>query len=205
MASMTLLPPTNPKTLEKTRPIITFCHPVQTRTEEPAEARPAPAKPATRAWLSLVGMPHRAATLDQTTIPTIAPPTVVRVTALGSMMSLPMVAATAVPDSTPRRLKTDAMARAPRGDRARVPTTVAMALGASVQPLTNSAARISSSTTSSSRLISMPPRSIVRQSIHRCVQKRMGEHLPTINARYLDTTREGPYCRQNVYGNSVHQ
>src|SRR5919109_4353915 len=118
MASITLPPPTNPKRLEKIRPMHTFCHPVQTRTEGPAEAKPAPAKPATRAWLSLVGIPHRAATLDQTMSPTIAPPTVVRVTALGSMIPFPMVVATAVPDSTPRRLHTDAKARAPRGDRA---------------------------------------------------------------------------------------
>ena len=72
-------------------------------------------------------MPQRAAMLDQTMMPTIAPPTVVRFTACGSIIPLPIVVATAVPDSTPMRLNTDATANATRGDSERVPTTVAIA------------------------------------------------------------------------------
>jgi len=55
-------------------------------------------------------MPQRAATLDQTMMPTIAPPTVVRSTTFGSMMPFPIVAATAVPDRTPIKLKIEAIA-----------------------------------------------------------------------------------------------
>src|SRR4030095_3358386 len=57
-------------------------------------------------------------------------------------MSSAIVSATAVPDMVPTTLSTVAIAKARAGDRTRVETTVAMALGASVQPLTNSAARI---------------------------------------------------------------
>ena len=61
--------------------------------------------------------------------------------ASGLTMPLPIVAATAVPDIAPSKLRTLAMPRAWTGVSTRVETTVAMELGASVQPLTNSAAR----------------------------------------------------------------
>lgn len=158
MANITHIPAPKPRKLEKTSPTSTFCHPAHTSTEGPAEAIPAPAKPATNAWLSLVGIPHRAATLDQMMMPTIAPPTVAKLTALGSMIPVPMVVATAVPDITPIRLNTDARASAARGESERVPTTVAMAFGASVQPFTNSAPRMRRRTARSSRFIVLAAR-----------------------------------------------
>ena len=58
----------------------------------------------------------------------------------------PMAASNTIfPDITPIRLNTDARASAARGESERVPTTVAMAFGASVQPFTNSAPRIGQS------------------------------------------------------------
>src|SRR5688572_20558751 len=64
----------------------------------------------------------------------------------GRTIPVPIVAATAVPDIVPSRLNTLAMISAREGERTRVDTTVAMALGASVQPLTNSAVRMSTRT-----------------------------------------------------------
>src|SRR3972149_5755068 len=73
----------------------------------------------------------------------------------GRTMPLPMVAATAVPVTrAPTILSTAAIKTAWEGERTRVETTVAMALGASVQPFTNSAARTRSRTASSGRPIS---------------------------------------------------
>ena len=58
----------------------------------------------------------------------------------------PMAASNTIfPDITPIRLNTDARASTARGESERVPTTVAMAFGASVQPFTNSAPRIGQS------------------------------------------------------------
>jgi hypothetical protein len=50
----------------------------------------------------------------------------------GSTSPLPIVNATAAPDSPPRRLKPPASTTAARGDRTRDPTEVAMAFSASV-------------------------------------------------------------------------
>src|SRR3989338_10259771 len=60
-----------------------------------------------------------------------------------STIPLPIVAATAVPEKAPAVFSRVAMITARCGERTRVETTVAMEFGASVQPLTNSAARIS--------------------------------------------------------------
>jgi hypothetical protein len=69
------------------------------------------------------------------------------------MMSFPMVAATAVPERTPTRFRTAAIATAWSGDRDLVDTTVAIAFGASVHPLTNSAPSIRSRTRARPRLM----------------------------------------------------
>src|SRR5262245_47957191 len=50
-------PAKKPRKVEKRSPISTFCQPSQRRTEGPAAASPAPERPATRAWLELVGKP----------------------------------------------------------------------------------------------------------------------------------------------------
>jgi hypothetical protein len=81
------------------------------------------------------------------TTATIAAATVPTLTASARMIPLPMVEATAVPDMAPNMLSMPAMASACHGVSTRVETTVAMELGASVQPLTNSAARTRRRTT----------------------------------------------------------
>src|SRR3990172_2983125 len=87
------------------------------------------------------------------TIPTMAAPTVWMLIASGRMIPLPMVAATAVPAKAPAALRTAAMKTACDGRSTRVETTVAIAFGASVQPLTNSAARIRASQGASGRSV----------------------------------------------------
>ena len=115
----------------------------------PPTASPAPVKPAIRAWLSLVGKPHFQASVLQTTIPIIAASIVGSVIILAFTMPLPMVSATAVPESVPVMLRTTAMAIAILGCITRVETTVAMEFGASVQPFTNSAQSTKNKTTKS--------------------------------------------------------
>jgi len=75
----------------------------------------------------------------------MAAPTVWMSTTSARMSPFPMVEATSRPAKAPAAFRTAAMITAKFGRMTRVETTVAMALGASVQPLTNSAARISSS------------------------------------------------------------
>jgi hypothetical protein len=79
-------------------------------------------------------------------MPTIAAPTVVTLITSARTMPVPMVAATAVPDIVPATFKAAASSSAFPGLSTLVETTVAIALGASVQPFTNSAARMSAST-----------------------------------------------------------
>src|SRR3990172_10906915 len=91
----------------------------------------------------------------QITMAIMAAATTERSTASGRIIPLPIVAATAVPVTrAPTILSTAAMPTAWEGERTRVETTVAMALGASVQPLTNSAASTRRRTASSGRPIS---------------------------------------------------
>src|SRR5688500_18783135 len=123
----------------------TFFQPSHWMASQPAVATPAPVRPATRPWLSLVGRPYHQAAVLQMTMPIMAAPTVWMSTRLASMMPLPMVEATSRPAKAPAALRVAAIRTAVPGRMTRVETTVAMALGASVQPLTNSAARIRSS------------------------------------------------------------
>src|SRR4030042_4245102 len=123
--------------------MITFCQPSQSKTEEPAAANPAPVSPATSAWLSLVGMPQRQAAVLQTIMLIMAAATTGKPIASGLTIPFPIVAATAVPvEIAPTILSTAAISTALPGDKTRVDTTVAIALGASVHPLTNSAPNI---------------------------------------------------------------
>src|SRR3990172_6247289 len=142
-----------PRSVENPRPIKTFCQPCHRSTSGPAAASPAPLSPAMRAWLSLVGRPSRQAKVLQTMMDSIAAATTERSMTSGLMMPLPTVKATAVPvTNAPARLSTAAIATACCGVKTRVATTVAMALGASVQPLTNSAASTRTSTTTSASM-----------------------------------------------------
>ena len=108
----------------------------------PCSAMAAPVRPAMSEWLWLVGMPKNHAT---------APHTMMAIMAAMSAMSawcasppkstmLKMVWATAAVTSetsnSPRKLQMAAMRMAALGRIARVETTVAMALGASVAPFT---------------------------------------------------------------------
>ena len=92
-------------------------------------------------WLSLVGNPRNQASVLQQMTPINAEATVSPSRASAFTIPLPIVAATAVPDNAPNKLKEAAMTTAICGLTARVDTAVAMEFGASVQPLTNSKAR----------------------------------------------------------------
>ena len=131
-----------PSTVEKSKPRPTLAQPCQRREEKPPEARAEPVRPATRAWLSLVGRPNFQARVLQKMMAIMAEATVIREMVSGLTMSRPMVAATAVPERVPTMLREVAMMTAVLGERTRVETTVAMELAASVQPLTNSAQRM---------------------------------------------------------------
>ena len=102
----------------------------------------APERPAIRLWLSLVGIPKRAAPTLYTTMEKSAAHS-----AISAALVLPpkstmllIVAATelliCVITSTPRKLNTALVNIAERTFMQRVVTQVAIALGASVQPLT---------------------------------------------------------------------
>ena len=88
----------------------------------------------------LTGIPKRAATMPQAMIESMAAVIEGSVRDAGSTMPLPTVAATAVPLMAPSVFITTAIIIASLGDMTPVEITVAMALGASVQPLINSAA-----------------------------------------------------------------
>ena len=125
----------------------------------PSSAVAAPETPATRAWLSLVGMPKSQARQAHSTMETIAAHRAVRAALLPpekAAMEYTVSATEAFTDvthSTPRKLHTAARSTALRKGRAPVTTAPAMALGASVQPLTSRTARVSRTVPSSGGLI----------------------------------------------------
>jgi hypothetical protein len=102
----------------------------------------APESPAIKAWLSLVGIPSTEAAVAHTTMATIAAqrPTMLLCASPPKSTMLKIVCATValsiVMRKTPRKFITAAIAMAARIDIARVDTAVAIALGASVHPLT---------------------------------------------------------------------
>ena len=117
--------------------------------KEPSRATAAPETPATRAWLSLGGMPKSQASAAHRTMAPIAEHRAVRA-ALEPPPKAAMeytvsatVASTEVTHSTPRKLHTAASTTAGRKGRAPVTTAPAMALGASVQPFTSRTAKVS--------------------------------------------------------------
>ena len=136
----------------------------------------APDRPAISAWLSLVGIPnHQAATAHMTMANRAAHNATKAswVFPLKSTISYTVVATLAliiVISSTPRKLKTAAMRIAARGDMQRVETQVAMAFGASVQPLTKITPRVSRTVMSSVGL----ENSWVKNSLKDMVAARAG-------------------------------
>src|SRR5699024_5774755 len=112
----------------------------------PGRARAAPDSPAARAWLSLVGTPNRHAAAAHTTMAHRAAHRAGRASAGDepkSAISYSVSATeafTAVITRAPSRLYAAASRAARRKDRAPAPTAAAMALGASVQPLTSTTA-----------------------------------------------------------------
>ena len=116
----------------------------------PCKAMAAPVMPAMREWLWLVGMPKYQATTPQTMMATIAAASATSAAWLSPPKStmpkivLATAVLTAVMTTKPMKLQTAAMMMAGVGRMAFVPTTVAMALGASVAPLTIVAPRQSS-------------------------------------------------------------
>ena len=124
----------------------------------PCRAMAAPEIPAIRAWLSLVGMPNHQAAVAQMTMANRAAHRAISACSLLPpkltifVMVMATVELTAVMIITPRKLHTAAMMMALLTPIERVPTTVAMALGASVQPLTKITPRVSSTVTASAGL-----------------------------------------------------
>ena len=114
----------------------------------------APVRPAIRLWLSLVGMPKRAAPTLYTTMENRAAHRAIRASWVLPPKStiLLMVEATEllmwVMMSTPRKLNTALVRMAARTLMHRVAMQVAMALGASVHPLTKMTPSVSRTVTS---------------------------------------------------------
>ena len=134
-------PPEEPKTTEKINPARTLIHPSMSKTEGPAAASEAPASPAMSEWDLLIGRPNRQEKIPQRMTASIAALKVPRLIASGLTIPVAIVEATAVPEKAPKIFKRVARAIATLGDRVLVEITVATALGASVQPLINSAMR----------------------------------------------------------------
>ncbi len=103
--------------------------------EKPAALIPAPKTPATSEWLTLTGKPNRVAVMTQITAASTAAKTALCVMKSGSTIPLPMVFATAVPVKAPSKFIEPPKITAALGVRARVATTVAIALAASFKPL----------------------------------------------------------------------
>src|ERR1043166_7843749 len=96
-----------------------------------AAANAAPQSPPISAWLELDGQPNHQGAMFHANAAITAQSTVVIVTMLVSTSPLPIVEATAPPNSAPVRLKNAAIAIALRGFKTRVETTVAIAFAAS--------------------------------------------------------------------------
>ena len=130
----------------------------------PGSAAAAPDSPATRAWLSLVGMPNRQASTAQHTMAVMAAHRAARASKVLRPKSAmeKIVSETAPPAAAahrlPSRLQAAASQAARRKGRAPDTTAEAMALGASVQPLTRMTARSSRVVASRAGLVSIPAR-----------------------------------------------
>ena len=136
-------PVPKPSTVEMARPYTTFIHSSPfTPPRPPCSAMAAPVMPAMSEWLCDVGMPKYHAATPHTMMATMAAASATSAAWLSPPKStiLKMVSATAeeiiVMPAKPTKLHTAAMAMAGPGRMAFVPTTVAMAFGASVAPLT---------------------------------------------------------------------
>ena len=145
---------------ENTSPNKTFAHsPPLTPSRLLCIAIAEPVSPAMRAWLSLVGIPNAHASTAHTTIANIAAHKAMSASRALEPKStiLYIVSATfgdnSVITSTPRKLKTAAMIIAARGFNARVATQLAMALGASVHPLTRMTPSVKSTVTQSAGVV----------------------------------------------------
>ena len=97
----------------------------------PAATAAAPNRPPISAWLDELGMPSRQVKRFQAMAPTRAAAMTACPSAWWLMSPAPIVVATAVPVSAPRKLAAALMTIAHCGFRARVDTEVAMALAVS--------------------------------------------------------------------------
>ena len=151
---------------------MTFIHSPQLMASKlPTAAMAAPVRPAIREWLCDVGMPKNHAAAPQTMMATMAAASAARAAWLSPPKStiLKMVLATALVNtdttSRPRKLHTAAMTMAGRGFIERVDTTVAMALGASVAPLTTMTATLSKVTASIRGSLTTPIRKVPNSTV----------------------------------------
>ena len=144
-------PPSAPTRRDRNSPATTLAQAsALSRAAWPPRARAAPASPAIRAWLSLVGRPNRQASTAHTRMDSKAAHRAVSAASSppGKTMRSSTVAATAGNSrqaiAAPRKLHPAASHTPCRKVREPEPTAVAMALGASVQPLTKMTASTSS-------------------------------------------------------------
>ena len=152
-------PMQKPRAKLATRPYSTFTHSDILMPPTPFwMAMAAPERPAMRLWLSLVGMPNIEATTLYTTIENRAAHRAMRASWVSPPKStmLLMVEATEllmrVITSTPKKLNAALRRMAGRGRMHRVVMQVAMALGASVQPLTKITPKVRSTVIKSTGL-----------------------------------------------------
>ena len=122
---------------------MTFIHsPPLMPPKPPCSAMAAPVRPAMSEWLWLVGRPNAHAATPHTMIATIAAMSAMMAAWLSPPKSTMWKMVLATPEDTsvitrrPKKLQIAAMMMAGVGFMQRVETTVAMALGASVAPLT---------------------------------------------------------------------
>ena len=135
-----------------------------TPSRPPETASAPPVRPAIRAWLSEVGMPKAQAPRPQATMPTVAAARAMRAAWVSPPKStMPeMVSATAVEmndiATRPTKLQMTDMRIAESTSIERVPTGSAMALAASVAPLTKMVPMTRSITITRNGLVERTPR-----------------------------------------------
>ena len=136
MSAMSSSPTVKPMIGDPTKGMSTLpTMPSTCHEPSPAEMNAAPSSPPMSAWLDDDGIPSRQVRRFQMMAPTSAAAITDCDSTFVSMSPVPMVPATAVPVSAPKKFATALIAMAQLGFSARVLTLVAMALAVSWKPL----------------------------------------------------------------------
>jgi hypothetical protein len=132
---ITILPIIRPKMGERIRPAKILVKPYHLTWCIPKEPITEPVRPPIKAWDELLGMPKYQVKRFQNIALIRAAIIMLGVTISGATISLPIVAATAVPLKAPKKFKQAAMRIAVLGESALVEIDVAIALAVSWKPL----------------------------------------------------------------------